>query len=254
MPEQTIARELQSSIDSLTGVIMRHGRTEKDRTFLGMATYLGSGNWAALTDQLFGARINGEFTGTQEIIDVWIHPVTGGEFPVKWGHVSIIKPLAILHAPRSGAQEVVYAHAAELAFPDYRKVWRNSFGGARVFSDLEFHTNEPTVAVECCIFDTPRFARWSVQRDDATPAVHAGMNYPGHKDAGGPIVDEGGRLAGMLLGPDYGSSDEHKGWYIPVDYIEPSVAICRAALPTSRQSIRGPVHYVAHRSNDVEFF
>jgi hypothetical protein len=253
MIESDVPEALQVSLDSLTGIVMRHGPDAETRTFICMATHLGDGAWATFSDNVFGGRVYDQFMGTQEIVDIWIHTVSGGVFPARWGHMAIVKPLAILYAPGSGARAPEIATAAEMSYPDYRKVWRNSFGGAAVFADGGFDTTRPTVAVEGRIFHRPAFARWDVHREERALAVLAGMSSPGKKDAGGPVVDDGGRLAGMLLGPDYGAADEHKGWYMPVDYILPSLEMARAGALSTRERLGSAVDYVSHRSHDVDF-
>lgn len=253
MSKNAPSEALQATIDSLTAVIMRHGPGENTRTFICMATHLGGGTWATMRDGVFGGRVYDQFTGDHQAIDLWVHPVTGGEFPARWGHLSIMRPVALIHAPGSGASLPDYATAAEMSYPDHRLVWRNSFGGAKHFSDLEFDPTTKMVAVECRIYHRPLNLRWSPHRDDITPAVCAGMDYPGNKDAGGPVVDEQGRLAGMLLGPGAGSGEEHKGWYIPVDYILPSLAMALESAPRSRERFGSAIHYVEHPSHEVEF-
>lgn len=253
MDVKTVSPALQSSIDMVTGVVMRHGPGAGTRSFLCMATYLGDGNWAVIADSVYADRdrVYKDFIGDRQILDLWIHPVGGGEHPVRWGHKAALKPLAILHAPGSGVVTPEYAGAAEMAFPEYTKVWRNTFGGSRHYGDLDL--TKPTKAVEGCIFHRPMFTRWNPHRDDAAIVVEAGMDYPGEKDAGGPVVDAKGRVAGMLLGHGYGGGDEHKGYYMPIDYIVPSLQMALAGANANEARILATVDFVGHRSNDVEF-
>lgn len=244
----------QTAIETLTGFVMRHGPGKDTRTFLAMATHLGGGTWATLAGKVYGGRVYDQFTGTHEIIDLWIHPVGGEPHPVRWGHMAIMKPLALLHAPGSAGDAPAIATAAEMAFPDYRKIWRHSFGRAQVFADNSFDTTAPSVAVEGSIFHLPSFARYDAQEDKAiAPAVLAGMDYPARKDAGSPIVDAQGRLAGMMLGPDYGPGSAHAGWYMPIDYILPSLAMATAALPHATGRHSSSIDITSHRTHDVYF-
>jgi hypothetical protein len=218
-----------------------------------MATYLGDGAWAAIADDVYADRdrVYGEFVGDRVMLDIWIHPVGGGEHPVRWGHKAAMKPLAILHAPGSGVTTPEYVGAAEMAFPEYAKVWRNTFGGSRMYAALDL--TKPTKAVEGCIYYRPMFTRWNPHREDAAIVVEANMDYPSEKDAGGPVVDAKGRVAGMLLGRGYGGGEEHKGYYMPIDYIVPSLHMALAGAMVRETRILATVDYVGHRSNDVEF-
>lgn len=245
----------QDAIENCTGIIMRHGPDKETRTFLAMATHLGGGIWATMADKVYGGRVYDQFTGTHELIDLWIHPVGGTPQPVHWGSMSIFKPLAILQAPGTEglAAPAGFADAASMAFPEYRKNWRHSFGGAKVFADAEAEMDQESIAVEGAIFHLPAFARYDALQDASTPCVLAGMDYPGRKDAGSPIVDEDGRIAGMLLGPDYGPGSAHAGWYMPIDYILTSRAMALAAIPHAKNRHSASIDYASHRSHDVDF-
>lgn len=247
----------QQAIETLTGVVMRHGPDKDTRTFVAMATHIGTGTWATMADRVYGGRVYDNFTGTHEIIDLWVHPVDGSEAqPVKWGHMSIVKPLALLHVPGTNRRgDPDFVTAPEMAFPDYRKIWRHSFGGAQVFSDNEFDPTLPSIAVEGSIFHLPAMARYDVhgEGDQIAPAVLAGMEYPGRKGAGSPIVDELGRLAGMFLAPDYGMGSSHAGWYMPVDYILPSLSMARTARPLVKGRHSPSIDFATHWTHDVDF-
>lgn len=235
-----------------TGIIMRHGPDADTQTFLAMATYIGQGCWATRNEHIYTGRAYDKFTGTRQLIDLWLHIGDRDPVPVQWGHSSIFSPLAIIHAPNSLDVEINALRASDIDYANFHPLWRHSFGGWDVFSDGQFDPTQASVPVLGHVHHAPCMTRYLADSDATAPAVLGSFQYPGTKDAGGPIIDSNGHLAGMLIGPDYGSGNQHKGYFLPWDYIVPSLQFSLARASIS-PSILSPIDHVEHHSHDVAF-
>lgn len=258
---------LMDAFRGIAGTIKRHGPDEETETFVALASRIGEGLWATITKGVFGGRVYDQFTGTAEIIDLWIHPMDGrAPMPVQWGHQCVVDPIALLFVPAD--MEPVPARtvsAAAMAFPEFKKIYRLSFGGRHNFDQdgVPQELSDADVPVEGSIYDGPYRQTYTPAYydpgkegpDRSTICVRAGLDYIGRRTLGGPILDASGRIAGVLIAPDYGNDSAHAGYYVPIDFILPSVALAMAgAAQKDRGRHKNGIDMVSHRSRDVDFY
>ena len=246
---------INETMTSITGIIMRHGPDPETRNFVAMATCLGNGIWATVGEKVYGGTVYDKKRGDQELIDLYIHPLGSNKnHPIEWGYNGVLKPLALLYSSGTeNIQPIGHAPAYELTFPEYRRIWRHSFGGWNAFTDMEFDHSLPTEAVPGSIMSKPTTLKYSPDAESHSLIILGDMKYPGKKNGGSPILSEDGRLAGMLIGPNYQPGSQHTGWYMPVDYIHPSFEMVKVCAKEENRKMRPYIDWATHLSSKIYY-
>lgn len=168
----------------------------------------------------------------------------------------------LLGVPGDLADGPQHAPIGELAFPEYQGITRPVLHGHGRFDkwsdrkDIDI-SKEPFGAVRGSSYDTPMLQSYRNGADDDyrlnSICAHGDMGYPSDTQLGGPVFDDFGRLAGVIIGADLGPERGHTGAYVPADFILVAAALAKAAVAAARE--RGHhsfgIDFVEHQSNDV---
>ena len=239
---------LETRLNQIGGRIFRHDR-EGNEELICSATRLKDGYWLTVADRgIYGGMVYGEHQGTAVLVDLWLHPHDGrAPMPIKWAHRTAMKPIAVLFVPEDAKHanvvDGVIGSTALTQVKDYVKIYRNEEGGS-------LH--------ESAIYDRPWMCRYDVDRDNAMAiAGRCDMGYRMRKTAyGSPMVSGDGQIVGVIIGSDWGTDSSHAGFYVPADFIAPSLSILNVyeqRLAARESEWRLCIDRVSHRSHDVYF-
>lgn len=238
------------SLLKLTGgkVYRRNPNEVQPTEILCSATWLGDDMWLTVADRgIYGGTVRGEWRGLLEVVDIWIKPDDVDEFiPAIWAHQTSMKPIIVLKTAKGRRPHVNNSNIASTAstlLVDYYKLVRNEDG--KIY--------------QSAIYDRPWMARYDVERETAVAMVgRCDMNYRlSKKEFGAPMLTQDGKLAGVIVGSDWGTDSSHAGFYVPVDFIIPSIDILRAMLTrmhAGESTWRIGIDYVKHESSDVDVY
>lgn len=241
------SKALIAHLRLIGGQIYRHDR-EGNEELICSATRLKNGYWLTVADRgIYGGRVYNETQGTMVLVDLWLHPNDGrAPMPIKTAHMTAMKPVAILFVPGDAmvgnAGDGIIGSTALTHQRDYVKIYRD--GGSEVY--------------ESSIYDRPWPQRYDVERDNAISIVgRCDMGYRmGRHNYGAPMVNEDGRIVGIIVGSDWGTDSSHAGFYVPADML--LVCLELYGVLEQRQSNgesvwRVGIEHVSHRSHDVYF-
>lgn len=264
MTDRSSSTRAVAAIRSHTGAIVRHGMDGR-REFVCLATRIGTGLWASVWDRgAYGGTVYGDRQGTRVLVDLHLHAFgsTDDGMPVQWATQTAFRPIMIFAVPSDASPAPIVAPTAEMCFPEYQRIHRPHLEGAERFQRPSLRSETDTTAslgaVVGHIHGAPCIQRYRSGSDDAhrfeTTCIEAAMDYPSDVHLGGPVVDDFGRLAGIIVGAGMGPQYDHVGAYVPVDMLAAHVDVARAAWAEgsgSRHSLN--VDRVEHRSSDVLF-
>ena len=274
------------ALSSAVGMVCRHGPDgEVER--LCMATRLETGLWATVHDRgVYGDRIRGRHRGTLEVVDLHLHVGTGDDrraLPVRWATKSAIDPIALLGVPHDDGAALPTVGAAEMAETQYRRIHvpaPTPIEGGRFFGPTRASDVDPDApfAVKTgATYGPPRLQTyrsgasdahrvgrpsddlWGSVYDEASRrvavCVQGDLDHSRDAVLGAPVVDDEGRLAGVVIGAGQGGEYEHVGAYVPVDVIMPLAAVAKTLHRTSlgRGAYTSMVEFVSHESTEVDF-
>ena len=239
-----------ASLRSITGALYRHG-PDNSQEYLSMATRLETGIWIGVKDRgIFPGRVYGNFCGTEVVVDLYLHQVAEDgeviELPVQWAMRSLMSPLVVLGIPGDRGDAPEIASSAELAWPQYQVIYRPVIQGNERYDTYSKRADTPFLAQVSAkkgsIYDPPMLQHYRNGADSAANqrsiCISADMNYPADIYVGGPVVDDFGRLAGVIIGTDPGPERGHVGMYVPADLIPSSVEHAYAALEALKRGDR----------------
>jgi hypothetical protein len=256
-----------AALRSCTGALFRHG-PNGSREYLSLATRLETGVWAGVEDRgVFPGSVYGEFCGTEVVVDLFLHVASDDgsvkEHPVRWAMRTPFAPVALLGVPGAVGDAPQLAPSAEMAWPEYQHVHRPAFGGAERWDGFVRRADRvfegPVTGVEGSIFERPMVQTYRCGSDDASRkraiCVSADMGYPTDLHVGGAVVDDFGRLVGVIVGTSPGPERGHVGMYVPADVLVPSVAMAHASIEARHRSDRHStgIETVQFRNSDVDW-
>jgi hypothetical protein len=226
-------REASSALTSHAAALFRHAKGAEPK-LLCMASYLGNGLFAAVSDELSDQRL----PGPTLYADLRLHLLdgTGRVIWAEWAAELPILPLLLVKA--RGATDAPgpdIAPMADVSGRDCTTVWRIGYGRG-VFHEVALEKG-PRIAEGYVIHDPQmtwfrgganRFAK------ARTLAVHCCFDYPGPADYGSPVVLSDGPLAGILVGGNLGPEGAHQGAYVPVELVLPFARLIDARATSDR--------------------
>ena len=255
------------ALQSTTGALYRHG-PNGSREFLSLATRLENGIWAGVQDRgIFPGKVYGKFCGTEVVVDLYLHIVTaeGGVeiLPIYWAMRTPFAPIALLGIPGDTGQGLDVAPTGEMTWPQYQHIHRPAIAGTERFDGYkprgEISFDVPVSAVPGSIYEQPMTQSYRKNGDDNSHlkavCISADMDYPSDTILGGPVVDDFGRLVGIVIGADQGLERGHVGMYMPADFLPPVIALAKSNLEASRRRDRSwtGVEFVQFWNSEVEW-
>jgi len=286
MKPQEIPEAATLALRANVGMVCRHG-PDGEIDQLCMATRLGDGLWATVHDRgVYGDRVRNQYRGTLEVVDLHLHVETDGArvaLPVRWALHAAIDPIAFLGVPGDKAEAPQFVGAAEMLWPDYRKIYvpaptpkeDDRFFGPSKASDIDM--DAPFAVKAGAVFGPPRLQNyrsgsadahragspsddaWSRRYEIASRAtticVQGDMDYSRDGVLGAPVSDGTGRIAGVVVGAGLGNQSDHIGAYVPIDVILPLAAVASTMHESSigKGTYTTRVDFVSHESTDVDF-
>ncbi|PZR90866.1 MAG: hypothetical protein DI537_17470 [Stutzerimonas stutzeri] len=228
---------------------------ESDPSFVCIATNLGRGRVAVITDA--GIQ-NPRGSDYGPFSDLYVSKsFRGGAapddlVPVKSVYECPVTPISLLTLDLPSIDALPAPRFASMASMETRrspKVWRMGFADG-VFPDQEMSHDRPA-----------RFAkgypnrpvcrstfRGSTDRlfsQHTSVVVECCLDYPGRCDFGAPVCDEDGDLAGVLVGNDTATGYTHIGYYVPVEILLPFIEL-ESVLGSRRSGVFGIHERVTH--------
>ena len=264
MTKDTSPQPAVDAIRAQTAALYRHGPNGL-REYLSLATRLETGIWAAVKDRgVFPGTVYGEFCGTEVVVDLFIHTLGAlgdrVELPVKWATHTAMHPICLLGVPGDDGAGANIAPTAETTWPEYQRVHRPKLPTGERFGQWvkreDMVIEDEIHAEQGSIFGQPMVQTYRNGADDNyrqnAVCVIADMGYPADIHLGGPVVDDFGRLVGVIIGADLGSEYSHTGAFVPADHLTVAIAIAKAAI-ASKERFRSGIERVQHRSNQVDW-
>jgi len=228
---------------SISGQIFRHG-PDGEQELICSASRLRDGYWLTVGDRgIYGGTVYGQWQGTQVLVDLWMHFQDGREpLPIAWSHQTAFKPITVLYVPSDAGVDSKIGSTALTHIRDYIKIFQLLNG------EVE----------GCSIYNRPWTVRYDVH-DEHKVAIAGrcdlGYHYP-RTGYGSPLVNDTGHLVGVIIGSDWGTDSSHAGFYVPADFIAPSLellGVFEQRLKVDRRSYSAGIDFVSHRSSDVYF-
>ncbi|WP_114944442.1 hypothetical protein [Microvirga calopogonii] len=249
-----------ASLKGSIAAICRHPYNG-ERSFVGFATNVGGGAFATISDGKIKLPWE-QWKGAGPYHDLRIHLLdgTGRMYWVDWVYETPVLPIAVLQVRGDEIERWPNPEIATIAAMNGKNhVWRIGYADG-VFGDstLDLNTlgSEPPHVVKAgWISAHPTMTYFRDGADAAfggkhTIAAHVCFDYPNRSDLGGPVVDNEGRLAGVLVGADLGSQETHVGAYVPAQMIMPFVGAGRAAK--IYHQFHGALFSVLHQIDEQE--
>lgn len=232
-----------------------------ERSFVAFATHLGGGAFATICDGKLQLPFD-KWDGLGRYSNLRVHLLDGSGqmFWIDWIYETPILPIAILQVRGHGVESWPAPEIATMAAMSGKNhLWRIGYSRG-VFGDQNLDipslgTEPPQVVTDGWICTHPVMTYFRNGADEeygkmATIAGHACFGYPNKSDLGGPVVDNEGDLAGVLVGVDLGSQESHVGAYVPADLIMPFVGFARASKVYHQ--FRYSLHPVVHQVDESE--
>jgi hypothetical protein len=249
-----------ASLKGNIAAICRHPY-KGERSFVGFATHLGGGAFATISDGNLQLPFD-KWDGLGRYSNLRIHLLDGSNrmFWIDWIHETPILPIAVLQVRGDGVDRWPTPELATMAdMHGKNHVWRIGYAKG-LFGDQNLDlrslgTEPPHVVTDgwICYHPCMTYFRNGADEDFGnkhTIAGHVCFGYPNKSDLGGPVVDNEGRLAGVLVGADLGSQESHVGAYVPAELIIPFLASARKSKIYSE--FRGQLHPVLHQIDESE--
>jgi hypothetical protein len=249
-----------ASLKGSIAAICRHPYNG-ERSFVGFATHFGGGAFATVTDGKIKLPWT-EWKGAGPYHDLRIHLLdgSGATFWVDWVYETPIMPVAVLQVRGEGIERWPDPEVATIAAMHGKNhLWRIGYADCQ-FADhrleLDSLGTEPPQVVKAgwiCTHPCLTYFRHGGDPEFSgkrTIAGHACFDYPTRSDLGGPVVDNEGRLAGVLVGANLGPQEAHVGAYVPSQMIIPFVGEARAAK--TYHSFHRSLFQVLHQIDESE--
>lgn len=220
-PPEAVAGALAATAAS----VWRHAEGSPP-VFLGMATHLGDGLFAAVAD-----HFSVEGSSRLAVSDVRMRLVDGRVARAAWVCLGQPRPVVLIKAEGASRPAWPSAEMAALVGSGRDKVWRLGYCHG-VFAEPE-PAGAPRVTEgwHCGIPSVSWFRNGADPLGEASAlVVHCVFGYPGRYDLGAPVISSDGLLAGVLIGGDLGPDARHQGAYAPIETVLPFARMAAAAL------------------------